>query len=112
MNKYRNVKMRVTKENIELVQKFLFEDGCYWGTGGETIQHTDARYLFVKPEGRITFLEEEEELYFREHAFEEVFVTTTVNVNISRHKKYVEVLGQQYEKEALLAALKALESKA
>ena len=46
-----NIKLRVTPEQSEAVQKICFANGVDWSAGENKISHTIAEYLFIEPTG-------------------------------------------------------------
>ena len=44
-----NIKLRVTPEQSEAVQKICFANGIDWSAGANKISHTIAEYLFIEP---------------------------------------------------------------
>ncbi len=51
-----NIKLRVTPEQFEAVQKICFANGIYWYVKENEISYTEAEYLFIEPT-RIWFRE-------------------------------------------------------
>ena len=47
-----NIKLKVTPEQSEAVQKICFANGIDWSAGENKISHTTAEYLFIEPTGR------------------------------------------------------------
>lgn len=46
-----NIKLRVTPEQSEAVQKICFANGITWSAGEDKISYTEAEYLFIEPAG-------------------------------------------------------------
>ena len=46
-----NIKLRVTPEQSEAVQKICFANGITWSAGEDKISYTEAEYLFIEPTG-------------------------------------------------------------
>ena len=46
-----NIKLKVTPEQSEAVQKICFANGINWIAGENKISHTTAEYLFIEPTG-------------------------------------------------------------
>lgn len=73
MKKFRDIKVRVTPENSELVQQALFDDGCKWlSITGEVRDVFDlyAPYIFVFDDGFIKWSDEDH--VFNDSQLEEV----------------------------------------
>ena len=79
MNKIKtNIKMRVTPEQSEKIQKICFENGNGW-TSGKGLKHLDKPYLYINKYGELRYTDKDSQTFFiddKEEVSAELFIRT------------------------------------
>ena len=75
------IKMRVTPEQSEQIQKICFDNGVYWWTSKDSkTRDLDKPYLFIDDDG-ISYCEIDEENYFKQENNTEVIAELFIKTN-------------------------------
>lgn len=75
-----NIKMRVTPEQSEKIQKICFENGNGW-TSGKILNHLDKPYLYLNRYSELGYTDINSELYFINDTREEVLADLFIRTN-------------------------------
>lgn len=115
---FRNIKLRVDgHDQVRAALTFLFADGCRWaGSGGVNVEYRlDATHLFVGTTGLVTYIDDNDDVYFLSHHGKEIIprwdvvTTTTVTMSVPERPKTV-LFGKTYFTDELNARLAGLET--
>lgn len=118
----RRIKLRVSgPDQMKAALTYLFANGCRQSgssAGTDVNRRPDSTHLFVDEQGRVTYINDGDDRYFREQEYKEVtprwdvVVTSTVTMSMPERPKTV-LFGKTYftdELEQRLAGLKVVPS--
>jgi hypothetical protein len=100
-------------EHSRVIQEWLFKQGFSWGgSTGQTVEYTDARYLFAYDDGKMLTHDMSEHTFIRKPFVEQVVMTTTKTIlvvdSVKPLREKVVVFGKTYYKDDVDAALAKL----
>ena len=103
-----NIKLKVTPEQSEAVQKICFANGVIWRAGEDKISYTTEEYLFIEPTGiwfrgitdhnsgieTVGYTEVDADLFIRTNGTCEEFITQQELDNLSNNKSKEDMFKQ------------------
>lgn len=108
--KYRSLKIKIISPQDSVnVQDFLFSKGCFWTEFGDIDKHarkTEAYYLFVDSEGRITWSNSKEA--FDVSSYDEIDLVPTFRA-VKVKVPLINIDGRKYKKSDVLKAISGVQ---